>query len=110
MNNALTAAHATNAAPAAAPAPAIQLTTDTQTAKAAHIRAVVRPSVEGTIRATTPTPHTSHAPAVAVARTALDRPSSASPIDQIPATATTNQEIRGPHRPLAVDSRPAGED
>src|SRR4051812_27969698 len=112
MSNPLTAAEATNAAPAAAsaPAPATQLTTDAKKASADPIRAAVSPSVEGTISATTPMPQTSHAATVTVARTRLDRPSSASPIDQMPAPATTNHEIRGPHEPGTVDSRPGGGD
>src|SRR3954451_24505271 len=110
MSNPLTTVAATNAAPAAAPAPATQLTTAAHTDSAAAMRAVVRPSVEGTISATTPTPQTSHAATVTVARTALDRPSIASPIDQMPAAATTNQEMRGPHKPATAESRPDGED
>src|SRR3954454_14533703 len=110
MSNPLTTVAATNAAPAAAPAPASPLTTAAQTDSAAPMRAVVRPSVDGTISATTPMPQTSHAATVTVARTRLDRPSSASPIDQMPAPATTNHEIRGPHDPVTVDSRPGGGD
>ena len=56
-------AQATNAAPAAGRAPAIQLTTDTQRATAAHIRVTVSPSVDGTIEG-----HHSHAPERATPR------------------------------------------
>src|SRR6476659_6732194 len=104
------AAAATNTAPGAAPAPATQLTIEAVTASTAVIRAIVSPRVDGTSNATRPMPHVTHAAAAAVARTAVERPSSASPIDQIPAAATSNHAIRGPHNPVTADSALDGDD